>query len=370
MKLLSRRLVRRSELWLLAALASLCGCESNQSRLKQESTQRWNDARVEVKLKLAADQLKAGHLADAAGQIQAAARLDPAHPALPALQARLYLAQGNLPAAERTLRSALPTEQGRGEIEYLLGVIAEQRMRWPEALECYIRAAECDPTEIAYVTAIVQLMLQQGRGEDGLEILKSYEEQFGWTVAYQAALAECYEQMENWSRAASAWRRVTDADANPDIRERLALALYRAGRWGEAVSQLRLLLENPDSRTRNSLRLALADCLLQTGDPVSAHEELGYVLRESPRDAGALRLLACAYARQAQFARAAQAAEQALLAAPDDLNTLEIAAVMAFRAGHAERAAALARRIAEKTKASDHPVIREMLRGPDSSAAR
>ena len=358
-----------STLLIGGVLAILTGCESAQPTARQESVKRWNDARADVKLKLAADQLNAGHLEDAANEIAAAERLDPLHPALLPLQARLCLAQGNLVAAEKLLRGAPAAAQNRGETEYLLGVLAEQRMRWEEALQHYVNAAEADSGEVAYVTAIVQLLLQQGKAADSLAALESYEAQFGWTGAYQAALAECYEQLGDWPRAVTAWRRVIAADSNADIRERLALALYRAGRWSEAVPQLRQVLEIPGQPLLTPLRLALADCCLQTNDPDSAHEQLGHVLRENPRDSGALRLQACAYARQNLFTQALYSAEQALLGAPDDRNTLEIAAALAYRAGKHDRAAVLARRLAQVSPDAANPLVDHILKAAENVPA-
>ena len=365
-----RRLARILGLLSLGAVAFLVGCESSQVRASAESRQRWNDARAEVKLKLAADQLNAGHIADAANEINAAAQLDPTHPALRTLQARLCLAQGDLSTAEQLLRNAPPESTNRGEIAYLLGVIAEQRMRWQEAMERYVEAVQYNPEEIAYVTAIVQLMLQQGKASDALAWLRSQEIQFGWTGAYQAALAECYEQLQDWPHAVSAWRRVADADANADIRERLALALCRAGQWGEAVAQLRSLLDARGDKSQNMIRTSLAECYLHISDPRSAHEQLTYVLRDNPRDPCALRLLACAYARENLFTQAHQAAEQALLAAPGDVNTLEITATMAYRAGRLDRAAELARQITRRNPGSENSLAAGLLEAIDPSAAK
>ena len=348
---------------LLVILAAFTtGCENMQGRARAESQARWNRARAEVKLKLASDQLAAGNIADADAELAAAYRLNPDSSALNVMQARIQLAKGDLASAERLLAGASAEEDAGGEIAYLLGVIQEQRLRWPEALECYVRAADADPQEIAYVVAIVQLMLQQGRANDALALLESYEPQFGWTSAYQAALAECCEQLGNWTRAARAWRGVADTvAADADIRERLALAMFRAGHRTEALDYFNRLLEEHPELPRIPLRLAAAKCLLEEGAVFEACERINEVLRTAPRRLEALHLLACAYAQQDQFERAAQTAERALRLAPNDVPTLEIAATMAFRAGRHERAAVLAKRINSVPGDANNPVAQLLL---------
>jgi tetratricopeptide (TPR) repeat protein len=340
-----------SALWLFAP-----GCVSSHSRARQESAQRWNRVRAQFKVKLASDHLSAGHVEDAATELAAAAQLDPANPELLTLQARVCLARGELVRAERLLEDVQAEGEPRGEVEYLLGIIQEQRLRWPSALEHYVRAADANPQEVAYVVAIVQVMLQLGQTEEALALLESHEPQFGWTGAYHAALAECCEQLGDWAGAASAWRKVADSHDDPEIRERLATALYHAGDGSEAIRHLEELLDEADRQPQAALRLALADCLLQAGQPAAAHEHLSLVLREDPRNVAALQLVARVFAQQGQFLRAHQTAERALRLDQDEVRSLELAATLALRAGNRERALALAERLARIAPGSDNPI--------------
>ncbi len=356
-----RRCVRFAMLALSALWLLIPGCTSTQSRARQESTARWNRARAQVKLKLASDHLGAGHVEDAATELAAAIRLDPAHPALETLHARVCLARGDLAGAERLLENALAKDELRGEVEYLLGIIAEQRLQWAPALEHYVRAAAANPQEVAYVVAMVQVMLQQGQAEDALALLESYEPQFGWTGAYHAARAECCEQLEDWSGAAAAWRTVADGRDDPDLSERLAVALYRAGDRLEAVRLFEQLLDQAAAQPKPHLRLALAECLLEEGRPAAAHQHVGLILRDDPRSVPALQLVARVFAEQGQLRRARQTAERALRFAPDDVRTLELVAALAFRAGDTSRALALAERIIQNVSATDNPIADQIL---------
>ena len=112
---------------------------------------------------------------------------------------------------------------------------------------------------MAYVVAIVQNLLQLGEAEEALTFLRSRADEFGWSSAYQVALAECYEQVDDWSAAAAAWERVSDAGDVRFVRERLALALYRCGRWPEAITHLQRLLSEAEKQAPVPFQLALAE---------------------------------------------------------------------------------------------------------------
>jgi tetratricopeptide (TPR) repeat protein len=355
---------------LVAATAlALNGCTSTQSRARQESTERWNRVRAEVKAQLASDQLAAGHVDDAATQLAEAFRLDPENPQLRVLQAQVYLAQGDLAATERLLATVQAEGPLAARVEYLLGVVHEQHQQWPAALECFVCAASQDPEEVAYVVAIVQVMLQLGQAADALTLLESYEPEFGWTNAYHAARAECLEQVGNWPQAASAWRKVVDASDDPGIRERLATALCQAGQTAEAVRQLEELLATDDAYATPALRLTLAECLFEERQLTAAHEHVNLVLYDDPRNVPALKLAARIFAAREQFQRACQNAEQALRLAPDDLGAHELAAALAFRIGDQGRALTLAKRIRGFFPDADSPVASQILKRLDTPSA-
>ncbi|MFQ5806484.1 MAG: tetratricopeptide repeat protein [Phycisphaerae bacterium] len=358
---LSARRPRFAVLMLPALLLVTSACMSTQRQARQEAAERWNQVRAEVKAKLASDQLAAGHVDDAATQLAAALRLDPANPELLTLQARVHLARGDHRAAQRLLEGIEAEGKLQAEINYLLGIIQQQRLHWDEALNHFARAASGDPGEVAYVVAVVQNMLQLGEAQEALALLHSHEDEFGWTEAYHAAVAECCEQLEDWSAAAAAWEKVAGANAPPAVRERLAMALYRCERWPEAIAHLQRLLDEPEVHPIAPLRLALAQCLLETHQPAAAQEQVSRVLREHPQNATALRLLAHVFARQEQFERARRTAERALRLEPDSPHALELVAALAYQAGDKARACLLAERIQQSFPDLDSPVARQIL---------
>jgi tetratricopeptide (TPR) repeat protein len=319
----------------------LAGCEGPQPRACTDATRRWSAARAQLKAKLAGDQFVAGNVEAAAAELAEALRLDPGNTDLVLLQARIWLAEGKLAAAEELLvREAAdpspprPPAGGPAEIDYWLGVVRQQQQRWPEALESFQRAVENDGEEVAYVVAVAQAYLQLGRASDALEFLRGQADKFAWTNAYQAVLAECYEQARDWASAASAWRRVVCGEsAAAGLRQRLALSLFRAGQYAEAASTLTELLAEGQSDSADVLRLTLAECQLALGRTAAARASVETVLQAQPDDVRALRLLARCHAVVGEYGAALRVAERALGVDAHAVATLELAAALAWRSG-------------------------------------
>ena len=348
-------------LGLLVALAALVGCQSEQPRAREQASQRWNQARAQVKVQLAADQFEAGNLGAAAGELAEANRLYPNNPDLVPLQARVWLAEGKIMRAKELLERTHLGGTAQAEIEYLRGVVAQQQEHWDEALSAFRRAGELDDQEVAYVVAAAQAWLQLGQPRAALEFLQSATARFGWTNAYQAALAECCGQLGDHGAAASAWQRAAAAgDAEPSLRERLAVALYRAGRHAEAIPVLTELLAGDQGGSSRLLRLMLAESFLLERQHAAARTQAQMILRHEQGDVLALRLLARCWAAGGELAPALRVARQALAADADDPRTLELVAALAWRTGDDRFAAATAGRLAQLDQ--QNPVAERILR--------
>ena len=181
------------------ALLTLGGCQATHQQATQQATGRWNAVRAQVKAKLAADQLKAGNVADAAGELAEAYRLNPTLAELAPLQARVHLANGDTHKAQQLLENATLEGPAQAEAEYLLGIVWQHQQRWDTALEHFTHASRLNPDEIAYFVAVVQALLQSAQTDQALHQLRSGQEKFAWTGAYQAAWAECHEQLGDWN---------------------------------------------------------------------------------------------------------------------------------------------------------------------------
>ena len=345
-------------------LTMLVGCQTPQRTAREEADQRWRAARAQVKFQLAADQLAVGNLSGAAGELAEAERLVPNSPQHVPLQARIWLADGKVAQAGRLLERARTESTPQAEVEYLLGIVRQQQQRWDEALDAFQRAADLDDQQVAYVVAAAQTLLQLGRPAETLDYLLGASARFGWTNAYLAALAECHEQLGDWSAAASAWQRVAYADdASSALRRRLADALFRARRHLEAALTIEDLLEAESGEAMTEHRLMLAECYLSLGRHADASGQARTILNEQGGNVRALRLLARAQGAQTDYPQALRTARRALAIEPNDIRTLELVAALAWRVKNQDLAAVTAQKLLERDPTN--PVgarIRDQLR--------
>jgi tetratricopeptide (TPR) repeat protein len=357
---------------LIAALSAGCNMPTTQFEARAQAQKRWNEARAQVKAQLAAEQLAAGNVADASNEVSKALSLSPDNTGLIVLRARTALASGDAATAMGLLEHIPNDDSHKAEIAYLRGVIWQQRLKWEEALDCFARAAEAEPTESAYFVAVVQALLQLGKASEALEYLRGNEDRFGWTPAYHAALAECQEQLGRWNEAASAWRLVADSSSDPSVVERFATALHHAGRCGEAVPLLQSRLESGEETTQGAVRRMLAECLVEEGMLDAARAQLAKLLDHEPRDGDALLLLARVHAEEGRYDLALRTARRAIEAQPTRFEPLELAAAVAHRLGQRAQAAAFARRAEALLPAHDsfviHAILEPLKREPTKSA--
>lgn len=329
-------------------LLTAFGCQSpgaTHVTAKQEASQRWNRVRAQVKARLASEQLAMGSTQNAAHEIAEARRLDPENVNHQLVQARVLLAEGMVEAADVLLAEVANGESASAEVAYLRGVVAQQQMRWPAALEHFLVAVDRDPSDVVNLTAAVQVLLQLDQAASAEALLGLHARQHEWTPTFQVALAECQEQRGNWVAAAQAWQRVLSHTSDQITLERLALALERAGRCREAVLTLEAALEDVPRDQQDRILLNLARCDAELEDYQTARRRLQRILARQPGHPGALQALAEVLVGQGDFGEALTMALTVLERDPQNVPMLELGAVVAHRLEEAALATALAQRL-------------------------
>ena len=361
--------------WSLAAAfvvlgSSGCNMSMTHMEAREQAQERWNKARADVKAQLAADQLAAGNVAEAGTEINKALALQPDDPKLKVLRARTALAAGDAARAQALLEGVTLEGVQQAEVAYMLGVIQQQHLKWDQAFGYFAQAAELNPDESAYYVAVVQAMLQMGQPREAIEYLVANEERFGWTPAYHAAIAECHEQLRQWDDAATAWQMVLDAHEDEGVSERLSSALFRAGRFDDALPLLRAAVENKESPASESTRRMYAECLIETGEFEAARQELMDLLSLSPRDTALLMLLSRSYIELNRLDLALRTARRAIDASPQEFEPLELAAAVSYRMGRMPQATAFARKAQSISPENESPVVRQILEIAKTRAAQ
>ncbi|MBN2447263.1 MAG: tetratricopeptide repeat protein [Phycisphaerae bacterium] len=346
---------------LAAAMTVWQGCQytGGQLQSRQQATQRWQIARADVKAQLAADQLELGRIDAAAAELDEALQLDPNNADLRLMQARVCLARGDNATALALLESLERDSGPLAEAHYLIGIVCQQRLQWSAAEEYFLSALEQSPREVAYLSAAVQARLQSGRIDQAWELLEQYKDDLGHTPAYFACVAECAESAGDWERASAAWRRVADAQDDPVVGERIALALYRAGKWSETATLIEQLISKHSIATNSVLHHVLAECLMELGELDKARDQLSMILKDSPRDAQAQWSLARVLAQMGESQGALRVAERALALEPENARIIELVATLAYDLGDYARAAALAQALARRE--TDNAVAQRLL---------
>ncbi len=324
-------MMRRAAIFCLALLV-LNGCASMPPRAREAAQERWNLARARFKAQVASDQLAAGRVAAAAGELAEAVELAPEAREWEPLRARVALARGDVALAESILQNVPPEQNENAEVAHLLGVVREQQQRWPDALAEYTRAMRLAPDDVGHVVAAVHAALQSGRADEAERILANTEERFSWSPAYQEALAEVLEQAGKWAESAAAWQRVVDEDPRDnEARRRLAIALTHADRCEDAIELLTGALDAATGPAAATMRVRLIECLLDSGQYRDALHQARTLIRESPSDARSHRLLAQAQAASGDDRAALASAHRALTLDTRDVPTLELVATLAWR---------------------------------------
>ncbi len=264
---------------------ALTGCSGSQ---KQETPRdklhtQWNNARGGVLYGLAKQQFEGGNLTDARKSLDEAIRLQPENVSLRILSARVLIEQGKLDNAVRELENVRAIDPANAEADYLMGVI-QQRWQKPEtALKWYVQATDKKPNELAYVMARAETLVVLGREDEALGYIQERLTFF----ESAAPIRDLAGQLLLWSgKATEAAAILREASMlmpeDEQIREHLALALYRAGQYPEAITVLEKLMRIERCAKRVDLRLALGESLLKTARPDDARAIFQELAQEQP----------------------------------------------------------------------------------------
>lgn len=351
----------------LCWLALLCGCQSiNADRVA--ARERWNKARGDVQARLASELLANGAVAEAEAKLREARRLTSDTDSLVLSAGKIEIAKGAFGKARQTLDRIAPGAPERGEAEYLIGVTWLAQQKWNEAARSFDQASRLSPDDEEYVIAASQALLQSGDPSAAEEKITRWATAHGWSAALYAALAECYEQSEDWASAAEAWTKVGGGGSRgAGARTRLALALYRAGRLAEAAPLLRDELNADPEEAPDSLRMALVDCAIEDSDAGAARSYLTPLIQSSPRSPAVQRRLAQILALEHRWPEALRVLESLLATRAEDSAALELAAAIALRSGQTRQAESFAQRL-RRSSPEKNPIAERILAARTASA--
>ncbi len=283
--------IQRLLSWGLAGCALfLCsGCDQTAHEQHREQAEKnWSEVRAKVKYQLARQQYESGHVDDAASTVEEAIGLDPTAADSYVLLCRALLEKGDMAAARRVLRMAAKSGLESAELTYMEGVLAERSRQLSSALECYQKARQADPAEQDYLIAEAECLVALGRPEEARQRIGDALDDFDRNGTLDAMMAEISMLLgDNEAAVASFRHAISLLSDNDQIAEEFGLLLVRTGRFAEAVSLLKPLLDQGGQDVSPTVVRALAKCYLELGYADTADTMLRGWLRDHPADTAA-----------------------------------------------------------------------------------
>jgi cellulose synthase operon protein C len=298
------------------------------------------EAMADVKTSLASAYAANGNPELARGAVAAALAAKPGYAPAVVVGARLIAADGDIDGALRQLDQVLAADAGHEAAGLLKAEMLLRAKNDPAgALERYLKVREANPRSVPAHSAIVNLLIEQGKGPQArkeFEQLKQQAPNHPETLFLQAGFA--FDDQDYKASREITDRLLAAAPNNPRVLVLAGAAEYRMQRYTLAQGMLaRALKAAPDAV---STRQLLAQAFLGDGLPDRALEVLQPVIDSPKADATSLSLAGEAYLRAGDARRSEAVFQRALKTAPQDARLRTSAALAQL--GRGDSAAAVA----------------------------
>ena len=272
---------------LVLTLAST-GCESAKKKNSKAANARWNSARANVLCSLAKDQYKSGSFDKCRKTVTDALKMDPTHGELRVLSAKLAIEQGQLDLAERELETARKFAPNNPEGYYLAGVVYQRWQKPERAYEFYTAASDKAPTELSYLLARAEMLVDLERSEEALTLLSGKVVYFENSAAIRDAVGQLYMQDRRYHEAVDMFRQASVLEEQElSFKERLGLALFYDKQYADAADVLSKLLAKEGYGQRGDLLAALGESQLHLGKTRDARHTFESATEADPSNARA-----------------------------------------------------------------------------------
>ncbi|MGA2500703.1 MAG: tetratricopeptide repeat protein [Tepidisphaeraceae bacterium] len=255
----------------LTLIVAGCSNDKPEPTGRDKLHTQWNNARAGVLYGLAKQQFEGGNVAEARKSLDEAIRLQSDNVSLRILSARVSIEQGKLESAVKELDNVRAIDPNNAEADYLMGVIYQRWQKPENALKWYVRASEKNPAELAYAMARAETLVSQNRGDEALDYLQQRLAYFENASPIRVLAGQLLLWSGKRAEAVTMFREASILTPEDEqIREHLALALYRNGQYAEAITVIERLTRNERFAGRADLLLALGESLLGANRPEDA----------------------------------------------------------------------------------------------------
>ena len=251
-----------------ASIFFCAGCQTPpHEKNKLEAQQRWSEVRGRFKHQLARQQYEGGLFKEAVMTATESISLDPTDADAYVILARANLELGKVASVASALDAAEEVGLKSPALTYTRGVVLEQRGDLSGALTLYHRARSENPREVDYLLAEAECLVANGQLTEALELLEHEGRSYDDRASVETLAAHVAERLGKIDKAIEHFRvAVAEQSASRTVPRELGLLYARLGRCGEAITQLRLLIDDNSSKEdRGLIRRTLASCYLRLG---------------------------------------------------------------------------------------------------------
>jgi len=263
---------------LACASAAVIGCQGHGSYTTEGislAQERMSQIKSGTTWDMARQQFVAGDLRKALQSVDQSLSINENVPKSHSLKGRILVELGELEVAVESFKKALAIDPTFVEAHYHMGVVYERFRDVDGALEKFRAASELDPSNVQYVIAAAEMLIEQNRLEEAESMLQGERSRFEHNAGVRQTLGHIAMMRGEMDRAVSLFSEARMlAPDEPGIVEDLALSQIAAGRFAEAEYSIRKLLDRPENKDRRDLRHARARCLMRLDRPVEARAVL------------------------------------------------------------------------------------------------
>ncbi|HBS29076.1 MAG TPA: hypothetical protein DEB06_06415 [Phycisphaerales bacterium] len=278
------RTIALSTLALLAGAALLGGCQGHgkyTGEFKENAELRVSQMKAATEWDMARQQFLSGDLEKALRSIDRSLTMDDTVAKSHVLRGRILLELSRLEPALQSLERAGELKPEDAEAFYYAGIVYERISRPEQAFEAYMKAQKNDPTDPQFPLAAAEMLVEQGKLAEAEAMLTDSSASFQHNAGIRQTLGHIALLRGDTARAVVLFNEATLlGPGDAALREDLARAQMSAGRFADAETGLRWILDQPEGKDRRDLVHLRARCLIELDKPVEARAILLGLVRD------------------------------------------------------------------------------------------
>ena len=335
--------IRCATLFMVVVTCQFAGCQTaTHATAKQEANQQWNRVRADIKLQLAQQQYDSGLFHEVIITATEAISHYPENTHAYVLLVNANLELDKPATALKVIEATQQMEILSADLIYAEGVILEQRDKYKQALSKYSEAFQLDSSQIDYLIAQAECLVDLNRKEEAIKLLDENGHKLDENGAVLLLSAHIASIMGNIEDAIKRYRKaMVSFQDDPMLAGELGLLLTQTNHCDEAIPLLQPLIDmqDADDAEHGAIRRALAGCYLTKGDAQKAYSVLHQYVFVHTQDTSAQLLHAKSAIASDDLITALQCVDRAKLYRPYHMELWLIQATIQWKRGEYDRAA-------------------------------